>query len=56
MLVDGQDIDRGLSADADVDRAASVLRLLYLKQMRLLQTAIDDAIVSVQVSNLSAAV
>ena len=37
-------------ADAQVDQAACVLRLLYLKELRQLQTAIDDAIVGVQVN------
>ena len=38
-----------MRTDDKVDAAARVLRLLYMQQLRQLQTGIDDAIVAVQV-------
>jgi len=38
-----------LPADAVVDGLATVLRLLYIKDLRALQTAIDSLVVQVQV-------
>lgn len=36
------------TGDASLDVAATVLRLLYIKDLRLLQTQIDEAIVAQQ--------
>lgn len=36
------------TGDKDVDRAATVLRLLYISDMKQLQTTINDIIVAVQ--------
>ena len=36
-------------ADEKVDAAATVLRMLFIRDLRTLQTHIDDAIVEVQV-------
>jgi hypothetical protein len=38
-----------LPADAAVDRLGTVLRLLYIRDLRQLQTAIDRMVVEVQV-------
>ena len=37
-------------ADSDVDLAAILMRLLFIKDLRGLQDSIDDAIVDVQVN------
>lgn len=37
-------------AEAALDMAATVLRLLYLRDLRMLQTQIDEALVRVQAS------
>lgn len=39
-----------LSSDAAVDRLGTVLRLLYIRDLRQLQTTIDRMLVEVQVS------
>ena len=40
-------------ADKQLDTAATVLRMLYIKDLRKLQTQIDEMIVQVQVSKSS---
>jgi hypothetical protein len=39
-----------MTADEKLDTAATVLRMLYIKDLRKLQTQIDEMIVQVQVS------
>lgn len=38
-----------IGADAQVDAAATVMRMLFIRDLRQLQTQVDDAIVAVQV-------
>ena len=40
-------------ADAGVDAVATILRLLYIKDLRQLQTSIDQMVVQLQVSNIT---
>lgn len=40
-------------ADSKLDTAATVLRMLYIKDLRKLQTQIDEMIVQIQVSQNS---
>ena len=40
-------------ADDMIDKAATLMRILYINDLRVLQSQIDDAIVGVQVSFLN---